>query len=172
MRYVAFLRGVNVGGRTIKMADLKACFIEMNLDNVTTVLQSGNVIFDSSESLATLGRTIEAGLHQKFSYPAHVQVCALERLEEIINASPFDGSDPQMHSYVVFFEDALEKQLAVEASDVNNELECIKAGDGVIYWRTAKGSTLQSDFARYLTKSRYKNFHTNRNINTLRKIVS
>ena len=172
MRYVALLRGVNVGGRTIKMADLKACIEEMSLDNVTNVLQSRNVLFNSSKNLTTLKRTIEIGLQKTFDYPAHVQICALERLEQIIEASPFDGSDPKTHSYVVFFEDGLEKQLAVEASDVNNEIECIKAGDGVVYWRTPNGSTLQSDFAKFLTKARYKNFHTNRNINTLRKIVS
>jgi uncharacterized protein (DUF1697 family) len=172
MRYVALLRGINVGGRTIKMADLTACFDEMDFDNVTTVLQSGNVLFDSAKSLATLKRTIEIGLHKKFDYPAHVQVCALARLAEIIDASPFDGSDPQIHSYVVFFEDGLEKQLAVEASGLDNRLECIEAGDGVIYWQVSKGNTLQSAFAKYLTKARYKNFHTNRNINTLRKIVS
>jgi uncharacterized protein (DUF1697 family) len=171
MRYVAFLRGINVGGRNIKMADLTACFDEMDFDNVTTVLQSGNVIFDSAKSLATLKRTIEIGLNKKFDYPAHVQVFALKRLEQIIAASPFDDSDPQLHSYVVFFEDGLEKQLAVEVSDVDNQFERIEVGDGVIYWQVPKGSTLQSDFARYLTKARYRDFHTNRNITTLRKIV-
>ena len=77
-----------------------------------------------------------------------------------------------MHSYFVFFEDGLEKQLAVEASDLDKKLERIESGDGVIYWRTAKGSTLQTDFAKYLTEARYKDFHTNCNINSLRKIVS
>lgn len=172
MRYVALLRGVNVGGRTIRMADLRACFDEMDFDNVTTVLQSGNVNFSSGRSLATLRRTIEIGLHKKFGYPAHVQVCSQARLKEIIEASPFDGSDPQMHSYVVFFEDGLEKQLAVEASHLGDQRERIEAGEGVIYWQVPKGSTLTSDFAKYLTKARYKNFHTNRNINTLRKIVN
>lgn len=154
------------------MADLKACFVELNFDNVTTVLQSGNVIFNSALGLVALKRAIETGLQQKFDYPARVQVCALERLEQIIEDSPFDGSDPQMHSYVVFFEDGLEKQLAFEASDLDHQVECVEASGGVIYWWVPKGSTLQSDFARYLTKARYKNFHTNRNINTLRKIVS
>ena len=42
MRYVAFLRGINVGGRTIQMADLRECFDEMDFDDVRTVQQSGN----------------------------------------------------------------------------------------------------------------------------------
>jgi uncharacterized protein (DUF1697 family) len=169
---MALLRGVNFGGRTIQTTELRACFDEMDFDNVTTVLQSGNVLFNSAKSPTTLKQTIEIGLHKKFDYPAHVQVFALELLEQIIGASPFDGSNPEMHSYVVFVEDGLEKQLVVEATDLDNSRECIEAGDGVIYWQVPKGNTLRSDFARFLTKARYKNFHTNRNINTLRKIVN
>jgi uncharacterized protein (DUF1697 family) len=47
IKYVAFLRGINVGGRIIKMADLKVCFEKMDLNNVATLLNSGNVVFES-----------------------------------------------------------------------------------------------------------------------------
>lgn len=171
MQSVAFLRGINVGGRVIQMAELRSCFTDMGLDNVVTVLQTGNVIFDSDEALSALKRLIEAGLHTRFNYPAHVQVYTVAHLREIVEATPFDGSDSQMHSYVVFFEDGLERELVVEASDLEAESETIELGDGVIYWQVPKGSTLQSGFAKYLTKVRYRDFHTNRNINTLRKIV-
>lgn len=171
MRYVALLRGVNVGGRTIKMGELRACFDEMGFDDVSTVLQTGNVIFSSSKSPVTLKRSIELGLSAKFDYPAHVQVMELARLERIIGGSPFSETNPEMHSYVVFLEDGLEQQLAGDASEVLSEAESVEVGDGAIYWQVAKGSTLQSEFAKLLTKARYKNFHTNRNINTLLKII-
>jgi uncharacterized protein (DUF1697 family) len=171
VRYVALLRGINVGGRTIKMAELKSYFEEAGYDDVTTVLQTGNVVFDSSDSLAALKRTVEAGLGAQFNYEAHVQIYQLAKMRRIVDASPFEGGDPATHSYVVFFEKGLEKQLAGEASGLDAKVECIALGDGVVYWRVLKGSTLDSDFARYLTKARYKSFHTSRNINTLRKIV-
>jgi uncharacterized protein (DUF1697 family) len=171
VRYVALLRGINVGGRTIKMAELKSYFEETGYDDVTTVLQTGNVIFGSTEGLPALKQTIETGLGSKFSYSAHVQVYPLTKLKRVVDASPFEGGDPATHSYVVFFENGLEKQLAKEASGVDPHVESIELGPGVIYWKVLKGSTLESDFAQFLTKARYKSFHTSRNINTLRKIV-
>jgi uncharacterized protein (DUF1697 family) len=170
MLNVAFLRGINVGGRAIHMADLRACFGDLGFDDVTTVLQTGNVIFSSDDSLARLKRTIEAGLSQRFGYSAHVQVVRMATLRQILHSSPFDGRDPQRHSYVVFFENGLEKELIAEAKDLDNNIDGVEVGD-VIYWRVPKGSTLQSGFARYLTKVRYREVHTNRNISTLRKIV-
>ncbi|MHB1089132.1 MAG: DUF1697 domain-containing protein [Acidimicrobiales bacterium] len=171
MRYVAFLRGINVGGRTIKMAELKSYFEEAGYGDVTTILQTGNVILTSTDGLATLKRAIEAGLSARFSYQAHVQIYSVAKLKQIVDGSPFESVDPATHKYVVFFEKGLEQQLIEEASGLDAHTENIEIGDGVIYWRVLKGSTLQSGFAHYLTKARYKNFHTSRNMNTLRKIV-
>lgn len=153
------------------MAELKSFFEDAGYDDVTTVLQTGNVIFSSSDRLAALKRTIEAGLSERFAYPAHVQIQAMAKLKHIVDASPFEGGDASTHSYVVFFENGLEKNLVGEASGLDPNTESVEIGDGVIYWRVLKGSTLQSGFAQYLTKARYKSFHTSRNINTLQKIV-
>jgi uncharacterized protein (DUF1697 family) len=172
MKHVALLRGINVGGRTIPMAELRACFSDMGLDEAETVLQTGNVIFSSDDAPANLKRSIEAGLRERFRYPAHVHVLTMPQLRQIIETSPFDGSGPEMHSYVVFFEGGLEVELMAEVRDVENVVEVIELGDGVLYWRVPKGSTLKSGFAKYLTKARYRDAHTSRNINTLHKIVS
>ena len=135
------------------------------------ILQTGNVVFRSDRRLATLKRTIETGLQETFDYPAKAQVYKLERLRQIIEESPFDDRDPERHSYVLFFEDGLERQLADEATDLDATIEHIAVGDGVLYWQVPKGQTLQSPLATFLTKARYKAFHTNRNLKTLRKIV-
>ncbi len=81
MRYVAFLRGINVGGRTIKMDELKASFERMGYDHVTTVVQTGNVIFESADKSAKLKRTIESGLSARFNYSAHVQIYSVVQLK-------------------------------------------------------------------------------------------
>ena len=171
MRYVALLRGINVGGRTIKMDALRACFDEMKFDDVATVLQTGNVLFSSDNHPGSIKEEIATGLQRMFEYPARVLVYDLARLQRIAAATPFGVRDPAMQSYVVFFDNGLEKQLMAEATDLDDQLERIQVGDGVLYWRVPKGRTLQSGFASYLTKARYKNFHTNRNINTIRKII-
>jgi uncharacterized protein (DUF1697 family) len=171
MRYVAFLRGINVGRRTMKMAELTSCFEDGGYRDVTTILQTGNVVFSSTDARESLKRDIEARLLACFGYPVHVQINSVAALKKIVDASPFASGDATTHSYVVFFENGLEKQLIEEANDLDPHTESIGIGDGVLYWKVLKGSTLQSGFARHLTKTHYKNFHTNRNINTLRKIV-
>ena len=153
------------------MAELKSYFEDSGYGDVTTILQTGNVIFASTDGLAALKRAIEGGLSARFNYPAHVQIYPVAKLKRVVDASPFGSVDPATHSYVVFFEKGLEKQLVEEASGLDPDTEHIEMGDGVIYWNVLRGSTLQSGFAQYLTKARYKSFHTSRNINTLRKIV-
>ena len=168
--WVALLRGVNVGGRTIRMADLREALGELGLTNVVTVLQSGNVTFESPLAGAKLQGAIEAELRQRFGYDAHVQVIEREQLQKVVDSYPFGTAGEQSHDYVVFMERSLEKDLAAEHVELGAG-EKVEAGDGVVYWRVDKGSTLQSAFGKLLTKARYRDFNTNRNVRTLRKLL-
>ena len=169
-QYAAFLRGVNVGGRVIKMAELKACLQKAGLKNVKTILQSGNVVFESESSAAKLKTQIEELLTKTFKYPAKVQVLSIENLQKIVQANPFTDAPADYHQYVIFIENDLEIQLVAEAGKRLGEE--VMAGQGVVYWKVQKGQTLKTPFAKLLTKSKYKEFNTNRNINTLQKILT
>ena len=168
--WVALLRGVNVGGRTIRMEALREALGELGLENVETVLQSGNVRFDSALSAKALQTKLEAGLKQRFGYDAHVQVIDRSALRRIIDAYPFGEAGDDSHDYVVFLERGLEKDLAAEDVELGKN-ERVEKGNGVVYWRVDKGSTLQTRFAKLLTKAKYRDFNTNRNLRTLRKLV-
>lgn len=171
MRYVAFLRGINVGGRTIQMSELKSCFHGLGLKDVVTVLQTGNVIFTSSQIPQALKNKIELELTKSFSYPARVQIFSIEDLRKIVDAYPFAGNGEDQHDYIVFFENGLNKQILAENANIDEAIESVMDGDGVIYWRVPKGMTLNSSFAKCLTKTKYRSFNTNRNLKTLNKIV-
>jgi uncharacterized protein (DUF1697 family) len=168
-KYVAFLRGINVANRIIKMADLKVCFEKAGYKNVKTLLQSGNVIFESEKNASQLKKEIEETLTRTFNYPAKAQVLNLEKLNQIINDYPFGEATSVQHDYVIFMENGLEKDLVNETCELAPG-EQVQAGNSVVYWRVDKGSTLVSNFAKLLTKAKYKNFNTNRNIKTLQKI--
>jgi uncharacterized protein (DUF1697 family) len=168
--WIALLRGVNVGGRSIKMAELREALSELGLENVATVLQSGNVTFDSTLTAAKLKDRIEAGLRKRFGYDAHAQVIERDALEKIVDAYPFGTADELRHDYVIFMERGLEKDLAAEKVELAGN-EKVQAGHGVVYWRVDKGSTLQSAFGKLLTKAKYRDFNTNRNVRTLRKLL-
>lgn len=168
-KYVALLRGVNVGGRIIKMAELKTCLEKAGLAQVETLLQTGNVIFESDKNESQLKAQIEETLTDKFNYPAKVWVVSLKNLKRIVEANPFAGSPADYHEYVVFIEHEQEIGLLSKAGQQLGEE--VAAGEGVVYWKVQKGQTLKSPFGKLLNKSQYRDFNTNRNINTLQKIV-
>ena len=170
-RYIAFLRGINVSGRSIKMAELKIAFETLGFASVSTVLQTGNILFETDKAQASLKTIIEGQLEESFHMAIYVQIYTVAQLENVVDSCPF-ASDKTHHSYVLFFENKLEIELAKEAAALDNKIDSIKAGNSVIYWRVPIGSTLGSPFAAYLTKSKYKQFHTNRNLKTLNKILA
>lgn len=103
--YVAFLRGINVGGHNIKMTDLRAAFDSLKLANVRTVLASGNVVFEAPEAgTGALAQRIEEKLEFTFGYKIGATVRSFEELQLLYNANPFKGVNvgPQTRLYVTF----------------------------------------------------------------------
>lgn len=122
MEYVAFLRGINVGGRkSVKMADLRTCFEAMGFQNVRTVLASGNVVFgaprpaspgeaaaplldNGPQNAHALTARIEQGLRQAFGFQVPVVVRAMEDLRRLVDSDPFKkvARTPDTRLYVSF----------------------------------------------------------------------
>ena len=73
-RYVAFLRGVNVGGVNLKMAEVAAAFGDAGFSGVRTILASGNVVLEAQSDAAAVRRTAETALRDGFGYDAWVLV--------------------------------------------------------------------------------------------------
>ena len=80
MRYVALLRAINVGGRTVKMDRLRVLFEEMKLQNVQTYIASGNVIFDSSAAAAS--SSLEMSRHSSAAARSRAVTSSGRRLDE------------------------------------------------------------------------------------------
>ncbi len=172
MKYVILLRGVNVGGRKIAMAELKKCFEKAGFKDVVTVLQTGNVILTSPKKDAgKLRQQIEALLSSTFAYPAQVFVLSPEKIKAVVENYPFKAEDSRFHRYAVFTDEGVEKELIDQAGDLDKTIESVAAGKGVVYWRVLKGKTLESAFGKYMGKAAAHYFMTNRNVNTLEKIL-
>jgi uncharacterized protein (DUF1697 family) len=98
-RYVAFLRGVNLGKRTVRSAELKAAFEAMGFAEVKTLLASGNVLFDAA-SARGLRQKIEAGLAAAFGFPVGTVLRRRDELAAMVAADPFrrqEGEDAKLH---------------------------------------------------------------------------
>ena len=94
MRYIALLRAVNVGGRTVKMDRLRALFEEMKLRNVETFIASGNVIFESTASEAALESRIEKHLMKSLGFAVPALVRSAPDFAAVAARVPFTSHPP------------------------------------------------------------------------------
>lgn len=100
--YVSLLRGINVGGRAkVAMADLRDIYAELGLADVTTYIQSGNVVFTSDLRARDLPARIEAGIEKHLSMTVTVIVRTPKELKRIVDANPFPDVDVS-RLYVAF----------------------------------------------------------------------
>jgi uncharacterized protein (DUF1697 family) len=175
--WVALLRGVNVGGITIRSADLSALLRdELGLGSVKTFLASGNVRFESetaTSSRASLTSSIEQALRTRFGYDAWVVLVTVAELERAVSNFPFDETDAARQPWVIFCVDtATRDELAGAAASLDSDIDPVANGPGVVYWNPRKGSTTETPFAKILAKAAYKSRTTNRNLRTLVKIAA
>ena len=94
-RYVALLRGINVGGRTkVGMGDLRRLFTDLGHGNVTTYIQSGNVLFDTTGPAARIATGIEERIAADLGLSVTVILRSAAELERVAGANPFVGRVP------------------------------------------------------------------------------
>ena len=170
VRDVALLRGVNVGGVTIRSADLAAMFRGLGFADVRTVLASGNVVFASGEAdRAGLKARIERALGERFGYTAWIVLTDTAHLARVVEAFPWPERDDHQ-PWVIFASDASALD-ELEAADRDPERDRLARGEGVLYWETPKGSSTDTPFAKALARRRYQATTTNRNLRTLRRLL-
>ena len=170
-RYAAFLRGVNVGGVNLKMADVAKAFQGAGFTNVRTILASGNVLLDSQSGVDAVRKKAEAALREAFGYDAWVLAYDIDTLAAVSDNFPFERDVEGHHSYVTFVTDEkVLDELAALAADAPPD-EKIKQGKGVIYWQVPKTGTLDTTIGKTMGKKRYKSSTTSRNLRTIDKVL-
>jgi uncharacterized protein (DUF1697 family) len=173
--WVALLRGVNVGGITIRSAELKALFEEQGYGDVRTVLASGNVVFTASTGVrgrSTLKASIEKALRDRFGYDAWIVLVTAAEVQKAIDAFPFDTDDASRQPWVLFcVDDDTRDELLDAAKPLDAATDPVGKGPGVVYWSPPKGSTTDTPFAKVIGKQTYRTRTTNRNVRTLLKIL-
>lgn len=93
-KYVALLRGINVGGKNkIKMAELRAAMERLGLSEVQTYIQSGNILFESDDDEQTLRIMIEQMIEQKFGLSIPTILRTSDELQEIVRNCPFSNQE-------------------------------------------------------------------------------
>ena len=97
-QYIAFLRGIN-GGLTLKMAELRKLFENVGFTGIKTVLATGNVIFNASQSNRTeIASQIERAVASAYNYETVAILYTKDELRDLLEANPFHGIAPSTKS--------------------------------------------------------------------------
>jgi uncharacterized protein (DUF1697 family) len=168
-RYLALLRGINVGGNNIiRMADLKRCFERLGVADVATFIQSGNVLFTvSGTDPERLTQAVEAALSREFRYTASAVVLSHPMLRDVVRRAPRGfGGDPARYRYdVVFLKPPLTAREALTQVGVKDGVDAVHAGPGVLYFSRLISRATQSRLSRLVQLPIYRSM-TIRNWNT------
>lgn len=173
-QYVALLRGINVGGKNIiPMTELRACFEAMGVRHVRTYIQSGNVLFESSNAdVVKLTVTVEQAFRKTFAYEAKAVVVSHEQLKTIVAGAPKGFGADKEHKYnVVFLRAPLTAGEAVKNAPVKEGVDVATAGQQVLYFSTLVSKATSSRFPRLVGTPAYQ-YMTIRNWNTTVKLLA
>ena len=173
-RYVALLRGINVGGNNlIKMTALKACFEAHGFLDVVTYIQSGNVVFASTRTRADrLTGRIEAMLAETFGYEATVVLRSRTQMRADRRARA-EGLRRQPATYrydVIFLKEPLTARAAMTSVATKPGVDEAHAGTGVLYFSRLISKASQSRLSKIVSSPIYPSV-TIRNWNTTTKLV-
>jgi uncharacterized protein (DUF1697 family) len=168
-RYVALLRGINVGGNNlIRMPALVACFQQQGFLDVATYLQSGNVVFTASErGAASLTARLEETLRTTFDYPACVVLRSGKQIKDVVARAPRGfGTQPARYRYdVIFLKAPLSAAVVIKSFSTKAGVDEAHAGNGVLYVSRLMSKASQSHISKIVTMPIYPRM-TIRNWNT------
>lgn len=171
-RYVPLLRGINVGAaKRMAMADLREALAEAGFGEPRTLLQSGNVVLDSSKPAAATVAAVEQAIEGRFGFEVPVIVRTVDQLAAIVAADPFADVATDDSRYMVTFTSAKPKAAAVrELSAVDFSPEGFAVAEGVIYsW--CPNRVHKSALIKAIEKSGVAPKVTTRNLSTVRKLL-
>lgn len=173
-KYLALLRGINVGGNNIiKMADLKAAFEEMGLNDVQTYIQSGNVIFNTDNGdKSALISLIENSLSSKFNFQCTVVLLSREELQIQLNSAPSGfGQENELFRYdVIFLKEPLTVELAIKEIKLREGIDEVFTGENILFFRRKFVDLTKSKLAKIVSSPVYP-YITIRNWNTSTKLL-
>ncbi|MCS4305607.1 DUF1697 domain-containing protein [Chryseobacterium sp. BIGb0232] len=171
MKYCAFLRGVNVKGTNMKMAEVCQVFKDAGMKDVISILASGNIVFSSDKSADELKIILEKAMSEYFSYEAFLFIKSHQETESFWKGIPFEkNEDLHIYSFVGMpgVENILMEEFKKAAQAENEKAEIV---NDIFYWQVPKGNTLDSTFGKILGKKSLKDQMTSRNVNTFEKIL-
>ena len=173
IKYVALLRGINVGGNNIiKMDELRKIFEEIGFSDVKTYIQTGNVIFnDTEKDKLKLTENIEEILLKEIKSKINIVILTFSEMTEIIIKKPegFGENDEEYKYDVIFLIEPLKTKDAIKEFNPREGVDKIYAGKKVLYHSILKKERTKSHITKILESKIYSKISI-RNWNTTKKL--
>ena len=173
-KYVAFLRGINVGGnKKVPMGELKKVLEKSGLKNIKTILASGNVVFESDSSIRELQSMIPSAIENKFRFPVPVLLRTHKDIQKLVALNPFKGINvtPKTRLYVTFLSQKLDDKSSANYIFPDKSFKIISSLDRTVESVLDLSRSNSPDAMSALEKLYGKNI-TTRNWNTIVKICN
>jgi uncharacterized protein (DUF1697 family) len=170
--YVAFLRGINVGGNAkINMAELKTVFESLGYDDVKTYINSGNIIFKSAKIGNSDIEKIEKSITEKFKLAVGITIFSKNEWQKIINSAPqWWGHDAnRKHNLIILLRSATTAEVLESVGLLKQDIESLEAGNRVLYQSLSLELFGRTTGGKLASQPVYKKI-TIRNFNTAIKI--
>jgi uncharacterized protein (DUF1697 family) len=170
--YVAFLRGINVGGNTIiSMADLKRYFELLGFENVTTYINSGNVVFSSSiGDERKLERDITKALIEHFDKEIAAVVIDSAGIDELLHSIPASWhkkGDEKRN--VIFLRHSIDKPEILDSFTTKPGIESLRYVPRALLWSAKTSDLTRSNMVKLSSSPLYKEM-TVRTLGTVQKV--
>ena len=170
--FVALLRGVNVGGHNmISMSSLKESFAAMGFKQVTTYINSGNIVFKSKEDDARkLETKIEQMMSRDYQLGSKVVVRSLSEMEKLVKNLPRTwGSDSSWRHNVIFLRHTIDSEKILDELPAKSDIEEIVYQPGTLLWSAQATQLNQTNMAKLSSRKIFQDM-TVRNLNTTKKL--
>lgn len=176
VRYIAFLRGINISGKNkVPMVELKEGFEKLGLLEVKTYLNSGNVIFSSDTyDIGSFTNQIETMLKNQFQFDIPVFIISKEELEDVLhNAPDWWGSENKeiYDNLILIIPPVTFDEVFNKIGEPKKELEKIENYKDVVFWSFNRKDYQKTNWWSKTASANISNRLTIRTANTIRKIV-
>ncbi len=174
-RYLALLRGINVGGRNLIARDaLRRCFEDLGFGNVRTYIQSGNVLFRARERrIAALASVIEQALSKRFAYEARIAVLSASKYTAALRGVPESWCKTPgcLHNALFPLAGVTPREVLAGLPAPKAGMETAAAASGVIFWSAPQKCFHQTAMAKIAAVPVYRQV-TVRNHNTVFQLAA
>ncbi len=171
-KYIGLIRGVNVGKeRRISMSRLKMFFESLGYSNVSTYLNSGNIIFESKEKQNVAHKKVEDGIKKEFGLEVPILIKTVEEIKVIARAIPDAWqNNAEQRSDVAYLFPEIDSNKIIDELPVKKEFMDIRYTKGAVFWNIDRKNYNKSHLNKIIGHELYQHM-TIRNVNTARHLA-